>query len=121
MTPVHAFALLLVFQLVGEVAVQALALPLPGPLAGLLLLFAALCLRRELPAALNDTAQLLLRHLMLLFIPAVAGAMMYFDRIAREWLPFLASCLLGAALTIVVTALTLRWALQRFGGAEPDA
>ena len=39
---VQAFALLLVFQLAGEVAAQALGLPVPGPLVGMLLLFAAL-------------------------------------------------------------------------------
>ena len=81
---VHAFALLLVFQLVGEVAVQALGLPLPGPLIGMLLLFGAPVVRGGMPGALADAAGSLLRHLMLLFIPAVTGVMMYFDRIERE-------------------------------------
>ena len=112
---VPAFALLLVFQLVGEVLVQALGLPLPGPLVGMLLLFAALLLRGGLPPGL-------LSHLMLLFIPAVTGVMMYFDRIGREWLPFLAACLLGAALTMAVTAFTLRWMLRLTGTpSEPAA
>jgi putative effector of murein hydrolase LrgA (UPF0299 family) len=112
---VHAFALLLCCQLVGEATVQALGLPVPGPLLGMLLLFAGLLLRRSLPDAVQDAANALLRHLMLLFIPAVTGVMMYFDRIAQEWLPFMASCLLGAALTMVVTALTLRWMLRITG------
>jgi putative effector of murein hydrolase LrgA (UPF0299 family) len=116
---VHAFALLLVFQLAGEVAVQALALPLPGPLVGMLLLFVALVVRGVLPDALAKAAQALLSHLMLLFIPAVTGVMMYFDRIGREWLPFLAACVLGAAVTLTVTALTLRWML-RLTGTLPD-
>jgi putative effector of murein hydrolase LrgA (UPF0299 family) len=115
---VHAFALLLVFQLVGEVAVQALALPLPGPLVGMLLLFAALVLRGELPTAMADVARALLSHLMLLFIPAVTGVMMYFDRIGREWLPFFAACLLGAALTLAVAAFTLRWMLRVTGATS---
>lgn len=112
---VHAFALLLVFQLVGEVAVQVLALPVPGPLVGMLLLFAAMVARGGLSDALPEAAHALLRHLMLLFIPAVTGVMMYFDRIAREWMPFLAACIVGAAVTLVVTALTLRWMLQLTG------
>jgi putative effector of murein hydrolase LrgA (UPF0299 family) len=112
---VHAFALLLVCQLVGEVAVQILALPIPGPLVGMLLLFAGLLARGGLPDSLRDTANALLRHLMLLFIPAVTGVMMYFDRFAREWLPFLAACILGAVLTLSVTALTLRWMLRVTG------
>jgi holin-like protein len=124
MSVVHAFAVLLVFQLIGEVFVQALALPMPGPLVGMLLLFAALVLRGELPSAMAATAQALLSNLMLLFIPAVTGVMMYFDRIGREWLPFLAACLLGAAITMAVTAFTLRWMLRLTGttsAASSDA
>jgi len=109
---VEAFAVLLVFQLVGEVLVQALALPVPGPLIGMLLLFAGLVLRGELGAELQRSAQALLSHLMLLFIPAVTGVMMYVDRIEREWLPFVAACLLGAMITMAVTAFTLRWMLR---------
>ncbi len=109
---VQAFALLLVFQLVGEVVAQGLHLPVPGPLIGMLLLFAVLLLRGRLPDDLRDTAGALLRHLMLLFIPAVTGVMMYFDRIAREALPFLVACVLGAAVTLVATALTLQWMLR---------
>ena len=109
---VHAIALLLVLQLVGEVAVQLLSLPLPGPLVGMLLLFGGLVLRGDLPTPLADAARSLLSHLMLLFIPAVTGVMMYIDRIGREWLPLLAACLLGAAITMTVTAFTLRWMLR---------
>jgi holin-like protein len=112
---VHAFALLLVFQLVGEVAAQGLHLPVPGPLVGMLLLFAALLARGRLSDELRETASSMLRHLMLLFIPAVTGVMMYFDRIAREGLPFLAACILGAAVTLVATALTLQWMLRLTG------
>ena len=112
---VHAFALLLVFQLAGEVAAQGLHLPVPGPLIGMLLLFAALLVRGRLPETLRDAANALLRNLMLLFIPAVTGVMMYFDRIAREALPFLAACILGAALTLAATALALQWMLRVTG------
>ena len=116
----HAFALLLVFQLVGEVATRFFGLPVPGPLIGMLLLFGALLVRGALPTALAEAAASLLRHLMLLFIPAVTGVMMYFDRIAREWLPLLAACLLGGIVTMAVTALVLGWMLRVTGaGDEP--
>lgn len=114
----HALVALFVFQLAGEVLVQALGLPLPGPLVGMLLLVAALVMRGRVPDALRDTAGHFLRHMMLLFIPAVSGVMMHFGRVGQEWLPFLVAGLLGAAITIAVTALTLRWMLRRSAPAE---
>jgi len=78
----------------------------------MLLLFVALVLRGELPVEVADCANALLSHLMLLFIPAVTGVMMYFERIGREWVALLAACLLGAAVTMAVTAFTLHWMLR---------
>ena len=114
----YAITTLFVFQLLGEVLVQLLGLPLPGALAGMLLLLAALLLWGHVPQALEQTAHGLLRNMMLLFIPAVAGVMLHFDRIAREWLPFLVACIAGAAITLVVTAWTLRRLLHK---TAPDA
>ena len=110
---IYAFAALLVFQFLGEVAVRALHLPLPGPLVGMLLLFAALLVRGNVPAPLASTSGLLLQHLMLMFVPAVAGVMLHFDRIAREWQPFLIACVLSTLVALVVTAWTLQWMLHR--------
>jgi putative effector of murein hydrolase LrgA (UPF0299 family) len=109
----NALAVLLIFQLLGEVSVQWLKLPLPGPLVGMLLLFAALVLRGEVPDGLREAASNLLQHLMLLFIPAVVGVMIHFERVAREWLPFLLAAVGGAAITLAVTAFTLRLLLAR--------
>lgn len=116
---IYAIAILFVFQLIGEVAVQALGLPLPGPLLGMLVLFAALLGYGRVPDALSRTAGTMLQHMMLLFIPAVTGVMMHFGRVASEWQPFLAACVAGAGVTLVVTALTLRWMLRLQKGPAP--
>lgn len=113
MPVLFAIATLLFMQFLGEVLVRISGLPVPGSLLGLLLLFGALCLRGGVPKGLRDTSSHLLQHLMLLFIPVVAGIMLHFERIAHEWLPFLAASLGGTAVTIVVTALTFRWMLLR--------
>lgn len=129
MAVLYAFLALLVLQWVGEVLVQALGLPLPGALVGALLLLVGLLLLGRLPKALEQTSGALLQNLMLLFIPIVAGVMLHFERIASEWLPFLASGIAGAVLTLLVTAAVFRWLLQRSGqkteteveAAEPKA
>lgn len=111
-----ALTLLLVFQLIGEVLAQLFALPIPGPVIGMALLFAALALRGGPSPELRDTAQNLLQHLSLLFVPAGVGVMLHFGRIGDEWLPLVASFVGSTLLTIAVTALVLRALSRRAGG-----
>ena len=107
-----ALTVLLVYQLIGEVLVQLLRLPVPGPVIGMLLLFLTLVLRGESPEWLRDTANGLLGHLSLLFVPAGVGVMLHFHRLASEWLPIVVALVASTVITIAVTALVMR-ALQR--------
>ncbi|WP_345792697.1 CidA/LrgA family protein [Thauera sp. JM12B12] len=104
---IAALTLLLVFQLVGEVIARGLALPVPGPVIGMALLFLALMLRGGPGEDLRQTAGSLLQHLSLLFVPAGTGIVLYGDRIAAEWLPLLVALFLSTFLAIAVTALAL--------------
>ena len=115
----YALATLFAFNLLGELLVRATGLPLPGALVGTLMLLIGLLFYKRLPKPLEDTASVLLQNMMLLFIPAIAGVMLHFDRIAREWLPFLVAGIVGAAITLVVTAWTLRWLLRDSADARP--
>jgi holin-like protein len=112
-----ALTVLLVFQLIGEVIVQLAGLPIPGPVIGLLLLFLGLCVRGGLAMPLRDTANGILQHLSLLFVPAGVGVMVHFARVSGEWLPILTAVLVSTALAIAVSALVMR-ALMR--GASDD-
>ena len=107
-----ALTTLLVYQLIGEVTAQALALPVPGPVIGMLLLFLTLCVRNQIAEPLRDTANGILLHLSLLFVPAGVGVMVHFSRVAGEWLPILAAIIISTALAIAVSALTMQ-ALMR--------
>jgi len=107
-----AITLLLLFQLAGEAIVLFFALPVPGPVIGMGLLFAALAWRGGSPPELRNTAQNLLQHLSLLFVPAGVGVMLHLQRMADEWLPILVSLFASTFITIAVTALVMR-ALQR--------
>ena len=115
---IHAIATLLLCQLLGEFVVHALGLPLPGALVGMLILFAGLMVHGRVPDALARAGGTLLQHLMLLLVPSVAGVMLHFGRIAGEWRPFLVACVVGAAVTLVVTATTFRWMLGRRAGKD---
>lgn len=108
----RGITLLLVFQLAGEVIGRVLALPIPGPVIGLALLFAALAWRGGAPDDVRDTATRLLQHLSLLFVPAGVGVMVHASRIAEEWVPIVVALVVSTWLTIAVTALTMRRLLQ---------
>ena len=108
-----AFATLFFMLFAGQTLVGMLAVPLPGPLAGLLLLFFALLFRGKLPSAMRTLCQFLLSHLMLFFIPLVAGIVMHFERLEKEWLAFIVAGLGATALAIAVSGLTFPWMLRR--------
>jgi holin-like protein len=108
-----SLTLLLVFQLIGETIVQWLRLPVPGPVLGMLLLFAALVCRGNVPPALRHTANGLLQHLSLLFVPAGAGVMTHMGLLATAWLPTAAAIVLSTAITLLVTALVMRAAARK--------
>jgi holin-like protein len=106
---------LLVFQCVGEALVRLLALPLPGPVLAMALLFVALAIRGNIPPALATAADALAKHLSLLFVPAGVGVMLYARQLASEWLPIAAALLVSTVLAIAVTA----WVFQRLARRTP--
>lgn len=110
---IRAMTTLLIFQLMGEVTVITLAIPLPGPVLGMLLLLLALLIRGDVPRPLEETAHGMLGHLSLLFVPAGVGVMVHFSRIRSEWLPILAALVLSTIITMAVTAGTMLLLMDR--------
>lgn len=109
-----ALTLLLLFQLVGEIVVQLFALPVPGPVIGMALLFAALVVRGEAPEKLRETTSSLLQHLSLLFVPAGVGVMIHLSRLGDEWLAIVVALVASTAIALAATGLVLS-ALSRPG------
>ena len=112
MAILHALALLLAFQLIGEAATYALALPVPGPVLGMTLLLAAVALRRDLLARLKPTSSTLLTHLSLLFVPAGVGVMVHSARLAAEGVAIVVAIVVSTVLALAATALTVRALLR---------
>jgi holin-like protein len=103
----RAITILLVFQLVGEILVRLLSLPIPGPVIGMVFLFVVLLVRGDVPADLRSTAQTILANLSLLFVPAGVGVIVHASLIERELLPLAGTLVLSTYLTLLVTALTM--------------
>ena len=113
---VAGFLWLLLFQFVGEVTVRWLTLPLPGPVLGMLALFVALVIRGVAPDHVRAAGSALLQYLMLLLVPATAAVVIHLERVGAAWLPLVLGAVGGAAVTMAVTALTLRLLLARDTG-----
>ena len=103
------FAILLAFGLAGGWIADAARLPLPGSVTGMLMLAAALRLGWVPERAVKPAAELLIRNMALLFVPAGVGVMVYADLLAREWLPIaVASAASTVAVLVVVGRLQQR-------------
>jgi putative effector of murein hydrolase LrgA (UPF0299 family) len=109
----RAAALLALATWAGEALSAAAALPLPGILAGMGLLLAALSLWPAGIAWLEPLTGPLLSVMVLLFIPAGAKVVALAPRLAADWLPIGAVVLGSTLLAVAVTAWTVQ-ALARW-------
>ena len=107
-----AITLLLLYQLIGEVAVRFLAIPIPGPVIGMLLLLLTLLIKTDLMNQIDATAQTLLRNLSLLFVPAGVGVMTHFELIRAQWLAFGLALIVSTVLGLITTAWVMQWLMR---------
>ena len=113
---IPALAGLLACQLIGEILVRALVLPLPGPVAGLVLMFGFLLWRgrtradpvEAVPPELAKVCDALLRNLSLLFIPAAVGVVQYLDLLRRYAGAIALTIAASTLLALIITAATFR-------------
>ena len=110
---IPALAALLVFQLIGEALVRTLGVPVPGPVVGMALLLLTLVLRPSLLPAIKPTAQTLLQHLSLLFVPAGVGVMLHLQRLGDEALAIGVALVVSTLVGLASAALTMAWLMKR--------
>lgn len=116
---IEAAAILLLFQLGGEVVARALALPVPGPVIGLAAMFLALVLRPGLRPRVEPTAGTILKHLSLLFVPAGVGVIAHLDTFGRQGPALLAALTVSTAAAILAAVFAFR-AVARLTGADAE-
>jgi len=105
----ESIALLLLCQLLGELIVIFLNIPVPGPVVGMILLFTGLVIFGEIPDKLSETANGLLEQFSLLFVPAGVGVMTHLTLLGEQWIPLSTSLIISTILTIAVTALIMQY------------
>lgn len=117
------FYLTLIFscQLAGELLKVALDLPIPGPVIGMVLLFAGLMAKGRIPDGLEKVGDAFLSNLSLLFVPAGVGVMLHVALIGEQAVAITVALIVSTLATIAVTALVMRLLSRtnRSDGKEP--
>jgi len=114
---INALVVLLGCQLLGEVAVRLLDVPVPGPVVGAALLAAALSVRR-IPSFLTPVAHGILRNLSLLFVPAAVGVVQYGPLIVEHGVSLAIILVVSTTVAMAVTALVFRMVANRVSGGS---
>jgi holin-like protein len=97
-----ALGVLGVFLGAGTLIVDGARLPVPGSVLGMVLLTGALQLRWIRLAWVRPAADLLLRHMGLLFVPPGVAVLVHAELIRAEWLPILAGSVASTVAVLVV-------------------
>ena len=114
--------LIFLFQLVGEMIQKFFELTIPGPVIGLVLLLVALLLfgkystsvKTRLEKGLTTTAEYLLGHLPLLFVPIGVGVVMHISFLENRLLAVLFVIFIATVLSLGFTAFVME-KLQNLG------
>lgn len=127
---IAGFAMLLVCQLIGEVTVRGLGLPVPGPVVGLLLLVVFAAVMRRVtgedglvdPAApLGRVADGILSILALLFVPAGVGVVQYLGLIGEHAVAIGVALVASTVITLLVTVGTFLAIRRLIGVSDEEA
>lgn len=99
-------AVLFLFLELGEGFVMITKLPVPGCIAGMVLLAFSLKFKLVKPEWIAEVSDFLCANLGFFFIPAGVGVMKCFGIIKAEWIPIVMATVLSTAVIILVTGWT---------------
>lgn len=112
--------LLLAFDLAGRTLVATFALPVPGPVLGMLLLLLALMLFGRVPRGLAEVAEQILRYLVLILLPATVGIYFLQDLPISDWIALAIAMVVGTLISFTLTALLLNRLIHRSSTRQGD-
>ena len=116
---IASLALILLAQLLGEVLARGAGVPVPGPVIGMVLMLLLFIAKPWIATAIRPTAQGLLGHLSLLFVPAGVGVVGHAAALGSDGLAILLALIGSTVAAIAVGAVTFS-ALARITGHADD-
>lgn len=102
-------AMLLAFQLAGELLAVGFRLPISGPIIGMALLLGWMQGSGRIDTSVASASDALLANMAILFVPVGVGAMAYGEVFQRHWLLIAIAIVIGTGVTIATTALVAKF------------
>ncbi|RAP76314.1 CidA/LrgA family protein [Paenibacillus montanisoli] len=116
----RGLSIIIGFDGLGWLLHQFAGVPLPSHVLGLLLLTAALFLQIVKLEWVEQSAAFLTKHMMLFFVPLLAGAAAYASVIGSSWLAAIGSLTAGTLAILLITGLATKRLVKRPKGSEHD-
>ena len=111
----RGIAFLLLLQWISTLIINALGVPFPPALLGMLILTALLC-RGIIPASsVEGICDILISKMGMLFLPAGVSVILYADVIKAELMPIVVSIVLVSIAVLAATAFLLEAMLKKGG------
>lgn len=113
------FVVLVALQWLGGWLMRLAHAPIPGSVVGMVLLAAGIRLGVIPRRLVRASAELLVRHLTLLYVPAGVGVLLYVALLRREWLPITGGAV-ASLLTVLATVGMLADRAERRAHVAPE-
>jgi len=99
-----SIAIILGYQVVGELISRLYGLPVPGPVIGMVLMLLSFLVKDNLINRVRPSAGVLLANLSLLFVPAGVGIMRHGQRFLNEGVAIMIALVVSTVIAMIVTA-----------------
>lgn len=114
----YALLIILIAQIFGELLARVAGLPLPGPVLGMIFVLGLLVAVPRLREVIRSTAQTLLSHLSLLFVPAGAGVIGHLGTLGDSTVAILLAIVVSAVLAIGAASVTFSVVARLMGSSD---
>ena len=107
-------------QLIGEAIVAFFGLPMPGPVAGMVILLIGLIVTGYVPDDLGTVEDPLLKNLSLLFLPDGTGIIVHLGLLEADLLPSGVTLIISTVAAVLVTGFIAQTLMNMSEKREPS-
>lgn len=107
------FGIILLISFIGEILNNAVPLPIPASIYGIIILFAALELKIVKLDSVKKTGTFLIEIMPIMFIPAAVGLVESWNILKSEWIQYLLVTIVSTVLVMVVAGKVTQFVIRR--------